>query len=65
MKLWIKEIISCQQTDVKKGKDHVVKVELTIWTEDDRVERKTELWTEKEYVINVDRGYYEKEERAK
>ena len=63
MKLWIKEIVECEQTDLLKGNEPVIKVNLTIWTEDNRIEHKTELWTEKEYVENVDRGYYERVER--
>lgn len=63
MKLWIKDIVECEQTDLFKGNEPVIKVNLTIWTEDNRIEHKTELWTEKEYVENVDRGYYERVER--
>ena len=45
MKLWIKDIVECEQTDLLKGNEPVIKVNLTIWTEDNRVEHKTELWT--------------------
>lgn len=65
MKQWIKDILDVSDTDMTKGSSPVLKVLLTVWEEDNSISTRTELWTEKEYMENVERGYYERMERKK
>ena len=60
---WIKDVVEVKPTELKKGNKPVNEVYLTIWNEDNSIERRTKLWTDEEYMENVGRGYYERVER--
>ena len=62
-KRWIKDIVEVKSTELKKGDKPVNEVHLTIWNENNSIERRTKLWTDEEYMENVSRGYYERMER--